>query len=127
MESDDKYIESRFGKSTPFTVPGDYFRDLTQSIMENVEQGTVPLRVSWWRRYRLYVSIAACVAVCVAGLSVYFASSSANADGMRHVASSGVEHVDKVAAPASAGSYDAEVEYAMMLDNDDIYSLVASN
>lgn len=138
MKSDEKYIESRFGKSAPFTVPDGYFDSLAQSIINNAgpmpePQPSVELKApgaeirrtaSWWMRYRLYVAAAACLVFVAMGASVFFASSH-HADGARNVAKS-AHSEQQVGNQQYSGTYDTEIDYTM-LDNEDIYSLVASN
>lgn len=133
MKSDEKYIESRFGKKMPFTVPEGYFDSLA-SVAENVvnstnsaETRTVCLdtklpKNSVWRLCRKYAAVAACVAVVAGGFAVY-----------RLVPSAGPQTVvarqqfdDHAATVMSQSVNDDEIDYTM-LDNDDIYSLVASN
>lgn len=83
MESDERYIESCFGKKAPFTVPEGYFDNLTQNIMNSVEAAdkVVPhvpeptqhnkvITINWWHRCRRYAAVAACVAFIVGGVSV---------------------------------------------------------
>lgn len=150
MKSDEKYIESRFGKKVPFTVPEGYFDNLAKSIVENVASAPVsddvkpivnintnakPMSVAvnaeqartvgfnWWHRYRVRIAAAACVAFVVAGMSSYFALSSTDAKGNKNVAIHGESTVEN---SASSSMTDMEIDYAM-LDNDDIYSLMASN
>lgn len=143
MESDEKYIESRFGKSTPFVVPEGYFDSLTQTMMEKVDalDQTMPpsmsaddmlqsdvaathnISRSWWLRYRRYVVAAACVAFLAVGVSTFYAVSSNKSVAENHVASA----CNPAEANGQSGStYDAEMEYSM-LDNQDMYSLMASN
>lgn len=143
MESDEKYIESRFGKSTPFVVPDGYFDSLAQTMMEKVDafDQTMPpsmsaddmlqsdvvathnISRSWWLRYRRYVAAAACVAFLAVGVSTFYAVSSNKSVAENHVASA----CNPVEANGQSGStYDAEIEYSM-LDNQDMYSLMASN
>ena len=150
MKSDEKYIESRFGKKVPFTVPEGYFDNLAKSIVENVASAPVsddvkpivnintnakPMSVAvnaeqaktvgfnWWHRYRVRIAAAACVAFVVAGMSSYFALSSIDAKGNKNVAIHGESTVEN---SASSSMTDMEIDYTM-LDNDDIYSLMASN
>ncbi len=150
MESDEKYIESRFGKKVPFTVPEGYFDNLAKSIVDNVASAPVPDDVeptvninnnaepvsvamnaeqaktvgfNWWHRYRVRIAAAACVAFVVAGMSMYFAFSPTDANGNKNVAIHGGSTVES---SASSSTSDMEIDYAM-LDNDDIYSLMASN
>lgn len=137
MESDEKYIERRFGKKTPFAVPEGYFENLAQSIVDSVaaepavqavaekrEDAAKPVaRIGWWHRYRMRVAVAACVAFVVAGVAAYLSLPSVGADASAAVAA----HGDNASSVQPAyGVSDAEIDYTM-LDNEAIYSLVASN
>lgn len=136
METDERYIELRFGKKAPFKVPEGYMDNLTQSIISNVEavgKEAVPAAsasvksaaptVGWWQRYRRYVAVAACVAFVVGGVSVWQAQSSTEAD-KPHVATA--TNNSSYDASAYDSVSDEEIYYSM-LDNEDMYSLMASN
>lgn len=41
MESDEKYIEARLGRKSPFVVPEGYFDNLAQSIVDNVASANI--------------------------------------------------------------------------------------
>lgn len=136
METDERYIESRFGKKAPFKVPEGYMDNLTQSIISNVEavgKEAVPAAsasvksaaptVGWWQRYRRYVAAAACVAFVVGGVSVWQAQSTADASKL-HVATA--THDSQYDASAYDSMNDEEIYYSMF-DNEDMYSLMASN
>lgn len=136
METDERYIELHFGKKAPFKVPEGYLDNLTQSIISNVEavgKEAVPAAsasvksaaptVGWWQRYRRYVVAAACVAFVVGGVSVWQAQSSTEAD-KAHVATA--THNSSYDASAYGSVSDEEINYSM-LDNEDMYSLMASN
>lgn len=130
MESDEKYIESRFGRKNPFKVPDGYSFKVPDGCFDNLAKPAVDMavpKVSLWQRCRRYVA-AACVAVAVAGVAAYagLAGGVAEGNGLRnvHVAASGSEH--HVVSQPQTGVTDAEMDYTM-LDNEDIYSLVASN
>ena len=103
MESDEKYIEARLGRKSPFVVPEGYFDNLAQSIVDNVASANIAdkkndadvdpvadicpvadvyddgqakvVKLDWWHRYRVRIAAAACIAFAVAGLSSYFALS----------------------------------------------------
>ncbi len=141
MKSDEKYIESRFGKTTPFAVPDGYFDNLAQSIMDKVDDtvvqtaGAEPFVVekplsqksevkmpTWWNRSRRYVA-AACAALLVSGLSAYFACHPIGGGNDMH---SVAAHVGNAGCQVQGSTYDYEMEYTM-LDNEDMYSLMASN
>lgn len=143
MESDEKYIEARFGKAQPFKVPDGYFDSLVQSVMENadeqvardapivsakctdIEKDSAFVPMPWWKRYRRYCAAAACGLLVVGGVSSYLAFSHDSAGAVRAVAATSCDtgtesHVQ------SSSSYDEEIDYTM-LDNEGLYSLMASN
>lgn len=134
MESDEKYIESRFGKKMPFTVPKGYFESLAQAIADKAVSSTLPTETrtvrmdvepskgSVWKMFRKYAAIAACVAVVVGGFAAYRLVLSAGSQAV--VAKQQLDD-HATAAPLQDVSYE-EIDYTM-LDNEDIYSLVASN
>lgn len=136
MESDERYIESCFGKKAPFTVPEGYFDNLTQNIMNSVEAAdkVVPhvpepiqqnkvITINWWNRCRRYVAVAACVAFIVGGVSVWQFKSTADT-GKTHIATA--THHSTYDASAYNSVSDEEINYSM-LDNQDMYTLMASN
>ena len=132
MISDEKYIESRSGKRMPFKVPDGYFDNLAQSVIgnaiagQNAEKAEKPLRIvrqTWWQRYRRMVAAAACAAFAIAGLSTYMAVSRTDDANASHVA---VQRECQRGLQSTSSADDDEIDYTM-LDNDDIYSLVASN
>ena len=79
MESDEKYLERKFGRQNHFAVPEGYLQNLTASVMANVgkqpecdasgnetaltENVTANTRVAlmqpWWRRARVRIAAAA--------------------------------------------------------------------
>lgn len=159
MESDEKYIESRFGRKNPFSTPNGYMDGLAQTIMdaaagtatakglstgaldtetvlrpvaEHVQEKQMAARndapkagVAWWRRYRVYVAAACCAAMLVAGLSVadVYSGSGKSENMQSKVADNGG---DRDVSQSSSANYDMEMDYTM-LDNEDMYTLMASN
>ena len=136
METDERNIELRFGKKAPFKVPEGYMDNLTQSIISNVEAANkeaVPAApasvksaapaVGWWQRYRRYVAAAACVAFVVGGVSVWQGRHKAETDKAQVATAI---HNSSYDASAYGSVSDEEINYSM-LDNEDMYSLMASN
>lgn len=142
MESDEKYLERKFGRQNHFAVPEGYLQNLTASVManvgkqsecdasenetaltENVTANTRDLLMQpWWRRTR--VRIAAAVAcLLLAGGTAFYTYSVHHAEPAYNIAVSAPSH--NVEADVST-SYNEIADYTM-LDNDDIYSLLASN
>lgn len=137
IKSDEKYLETRFGKQLHFKTPEGFLDGLADSIMNNVEQqkaggiihaaaphptntGKAHEPHNWWARYRRYVAAAACVAFIGIGATAYFAAGTKEPHDS--YAASAKQHTE--AAPTY--TYDEIADYTM-LDNDDIYSLLASN
>lgn len=121
MLSDEQYIQNKFGKEQPFAVPQGYFDNLQETIMKSVSLQQRHVQQSWWHRYRKVVAVAACVAMLVCGLSVYMAKS--NGNNVQTLAASSVNTDTKEQATSND---DEAMEYSM-LDNDDMYSLMANN
>ena len=74
MESDEKYLERKFGRQNHFAVPDGYLQNLTASVMANVSKQTecnmpnketanakVVVMQPWWRRTRVRIAAAAAV------------------------------------------------------------------
>ena len=92
MESDEKYLERKFGRQNHFAVPEGYLQNLTASVManvgkqpecdasenetaltENVTANTRDLLMQpWWRRTRVRIAAAA---ACLYGFLYLFGAS----------------------------------------------------
>ena len=147
MESDEKYILSRFGNKNHFTVPEGYFEHLQDDILTSVamleeektvktcpkedKPKTIPLR-SRMLRYA-----AACAGIMVAGAVAWtaFTLSAPQQDPTLAAKDNKpqTETTDNSMAtlpandtPAHHSVSDEMADYSM-LDNEDIYSLLASN
>lgn len=147
MESDEKYILSRFGNKNHFTVPEGYFEHLQDDIFTSVamleeektvetcpkedKPKTIPLR-SRMLRYA-----AACAGIMVAGAVAWtaFTLSAPQQDPTlaakdnKPQAETTDNSMDTLPAndtPAHHSVSDEMADYSM-LDNEDIYSLLASN
>ena len=72
MESDEKYLERKFGIQNHYAVPDGYLQNLTASVMANVSKQTecnmtnketanakVVVMQPWWRRTRVRIAAAA--------------------------------------------------------------------
>lgn len=116
MNNEEQYILNRCGKQNPFTVPEGYFDSLRTELMQRVE--VKPKDISLWKRWRGYVA-AACMVGVVAGVATYIGFGS-EATENKHVA------VNVKASNVDNLSEDKYADYTM-LDNDDIYSLLANN
>lgn len=126
MEKEGKYIEEKFGRRTPFTVPDGYFDDFASQIMQQLPEReadptakVVSIKASWWQRYRkAVVGVAATVCVALAGAGVVF---------HHHVSQAANDHVaaqSNVTTPAGYSVMDAMADYTM-LDSDDMYAYIA--
>ena len=73
MESDERYIESCFGKKAPFTVPEGYFDHFADDFMARLDDQPAVVHHSWWHRYRYYVASASCLAGLLLTSTVYLA------------------------------------------------------
>ncbi|WP_444379562.1 hypothetical protein [Prevotella sp.] len=117
-------------------MPEGYFDNLTQNIMNSVEAAdkVVPhvpepilqnkvITINWWHRCRRYAAVAACVAFIVGGVSVWQFKSTADT-GKTHIATA--THHSTYDASAYNSVSDEEINYSM-LDNQDMYTLMASN
>lgn len=116
MNNEEQYILNRCGKQNPFTVPEGYFDSLRTELMQRVE--VKPKEIPLWKRWRGYVA-AACMVGVVAGVATYIGFVSEATENKHVAVSVKTSNVDNL----------SEEEFAdyTMLDNDDIYSLLANN
>lgn len=136
MKSDEKYIEGRFGKQNHFTVPEGYLQNLAASVMANVGNvsgGETPQKetvkpavvvmLPWWRRTRVRIAAAA-ACLLLAGSTAFYTYSSRHVEPAANYSATASSH--SAEAGTQSATYNEVADYAM-LDNDDIYSLLASN
>lgn len=121
MVKEDQYIENRFGKVRPFRVPDGYFDSFADHIMAELprqEAKIVSIHHTVWYRMRPAFVAAAGVLATVLTATLFFNRPIAerNEKGMapeiQADANMGISTVDQAA-------------YYSMLDNEDIYALVA--
>lgn len=142
MESDEKYLERKFGRQNHFAVPDGYLQNLTASVMANVSKQSacdvsenesvlsdkltagvkVVVMQPWWRRARVRIAAAA-ACLLLAGGTAFYTYSAHHAEPASNMAASAPSHNVDV---STSTSYNEIADYTM-LDNDDIYSLLASN
>lgn len=141
MTSDEQYLISKCGKRQPFRVPDGYFDSLMcdagrhamsahNDAMPAQDESHVAEPVRHMSlRWRIvgYVA-AACVAAAVV-LTSAVALSDDSRSAAPHDIDSNVaqQHNETQPTDVSASAYDDEIAEYSMLDNDQIYSLVASN
>ena len=137
MESDERYLERKFGRQNHFAVPEGYLQNLTASVMANVSKQTecnmpnketanakVVVMQPWWRRTRVRIAAAAACLLVAGGTAFYtYMDSEHHAEPVSNVAASNSNHNVEM---GTSASYNEMADYTM-LDNDDIYSLLASN
>lgn len=108
--NEEKYLENRLAKSNPFRVPEGYFDHFAEQVMEQL-----PAQPQKAKRLLLrpWMYAAACLAVAVFCVAVYFSQISTD--------------ITEVSQVAVTESYiDEAADYAM-IDNTDIYALLADN
>ena len=93
------------------------------ALTENVTANTrVALMQPWWRRARVRIAAAA-ACLLLAGGTAFYTYSAHHAEPASNMAASAPSHNVDV---STSTSYNEIADYTM-LDNDDIYSLLASN
>lgn len=131
MESDEKYIRTHFGKEQHFVAPDGYLGGLANSILDNVtamaaNQADVPTQIAaicsgermpLWQRWRKVVAVA-CLLLACGGTVAFFTMHDVERKVSPVVSHNSVE--------SATYTYDEIADFSM-LDNEDIYSLVASN
>lgn len=147
MESDEKYILSRFGNKNHFAVPEDYFEHLQDNILASValeeedKAAEAPTKDNTPKiiplRKRIVRYAAACAGIMVVGAVAWtaFTLSAPQQDPTLAAKDNKpqTEATDNSMAtlpandtPAHHSVSDEMADYSM-LDNEDIYSLLASN
>lgn len=147
MESDEKYILSRFGNKKHFAVPEGYFEHLQDDILASVamleeekkveacpkedKPKTIPLRS------RILRYAAACAGIMVAGAAAWtaFTLSAPQKDPTLAAKDNKPQTEATDNSMATLSAHDTSAHHSVsdemadysMLDNDDIYSLLASN
>lgn len=122
MIKEEKYLVDRFGKKQPFSVPEGYFDQFASQFMEQLperEEEAVVVRLdshSRWSTIRRW-SVAACLAVALAGVGMWaFQGESSKATG--------AADAGQFASSNYNTAIDQAADYAMM-DNGDIYAYVS--
>lgn len=125
MEREERFIEEKFGRRTPFKVPEGYFDDFASQLMQSLPESedrpaakVVALRKSAWHRLRPVAIGVASVCAAVFGIGVFMHNGNNNADYSAVVAG----HAAAVSSSYSA--VDAMADYTM-LDNEDMYNYLA--
>ena len=124
MTSEEKKLEQRFGKQSPFLVPEGYFDDFTSRLMEQLPERKakkIKLPPGIWRKYRPAMLVAACSCAAIFGVSVYLHTGNTNEKQMAS------EHIIKMQAKSSDEGFIEQAADYSMLDNDDIYAYVSGN
>lgn len=110
MMNEEQYIEERVAKHNPFRVPEGYFDSFAEQMMELLPEEKPKARRMLLRPWAY---AAACLSVIIISATVYFSSLDTDTQEMSVVAVSD-SYIDEAA------------DYAM-IDNSDIYALLAEN
>ena len=108
--NEEKYLEERMAKQNPFKVPEGYFDSFAEHVMDILPEQKLKAGRTI---IRPWMYAAACLLVVVISIAVYF--SKINADTQ-----------DAAVVAATESYIDEAVDYAM-IDNEDIYALLAEN
>lgn len=136
MTSDENFLISKFGKRQPFRVPDVYFESLSKTIDKRIEQdvqccdkSTTKCRLETKHSHLgIYATIASVAAVV--GLVVVVELISGKKSDSESVATQtemSAYTTKSVSTISCSTDYDETMADCSMLDNDQIYSLVASN
>jgi hypothetical protein len=106
--NEEKYLEERMAKQNPFKVPEGYFDSFAEHVMQQLPQRQAQAKHMWLRPW-MYA--AASLLVAVFSIAIYFSNTNSDASEM-------------AAANASDSYIEEAADYAM-IDNEDIYYLLA--
>lgn len=126
MDTEETYLEQHYGKVRPFTVPDGYFDTIADRVMarlpeqkDEVQTAAKERRLKPRQQWRTLVSVAACACIIVlAGTWI------------ARLATPDTPQPAPVAATTATAAQDADFDDMadyVMIDNEDIYALVASN
>ena len=115
--SEEKFIEERVGRRNPYQVPEGYFDAFTSQLMQQLPERPAKARQVRIRR-PLYIAAACVAALFISGAAWMFMS-------QPEVQSESPVQITAQQEPVEE-SVDEAADY-MMLDNHDIYGLLADN
>lgn len=126
MDTEETYLEQHYGKVRPFTVPDGYFDTIADRVMARLPEqkdearpAAREYRLKPRQQWRTLVSVAACACIIVlAGTWIARLATPETAQPAPVAATTAVSAQDN--------DFDDVADY-VMLDNDDIYALVANN
>jgi hypothetical protein len=124
MTNEEKNLEQRFGKQSPFLMPEGYFDDFTSRLMEQLPERKpkkVKLSLSIWKKYRPAMLAVACSCAAIFSIAVYLHTGNTNEKQMVS------ERMMKVQVKSSEEGFIEQAADYSMLDNDDIYAYVSGN
>ena len=113
--NEEKYIEEQVGRRNPFTVPEGYFDTFADQLMASLPERQPRTKYVWLRPLRY---AAAVVCVLAIGAMSWFALSS-SPDVQQPI------QAETIQVPSDA-AFEEAADYAL-IDNSDIYSLLADN
>lgn len=131
MTSDEEYIKSRFGNECHFRVPENYFDSVAHDIMSRsvgctasvpLKTGGVALGARMPVRRVMGYAAAACLAMAVAGGAIVLSHGWSGGGNVGDMAARNAHDAVETTHLTS----DQLADYSM-LDNDQIYSLLANN
>lgn len=100
-------------EKNPFKVPEGYFENVTLDVMSKIAAEERKPKKSVFRILRPILAVAACVAIAIFSINIFFESNNKEVESSSYAQS------------AYSDSYiDAAADYAM-LDNGDLYALMA--
>lgn len=118
MSKSEEFIEKRFGRETPFTVPEDYFAQLQSKVLESLpERETKVIKMTPRRSLKPLVTIAASVCVAVFGLTVWLHQMSSSETNI--ALSESTEFNEMLS------SYDESTSEYVFMDTDDMYAYLS--
>lgn len=126
MDEAETLLKQQFGTRQPFTVPDGYFETIADRVMARLPEHTTEVsstvqdhRLQPWQHWRTLVSVAACAcAILLGGTWIARLSAPDATEGTPVAVSATIESQDL--------EFDDMADY-VMIDNEDIYALVANN
>ena len=119
MTNEEKLIEEHLGKQNPFRVPEGYFDScadrLMQQLPEQQEQEVKPAKTVRMKALRPILVAAACVAVAIFSITLYFHQTQETPEQ---------NNVAAVTSNTDEEYLDEAADY-VMLDNADIYACLS--